>query len=545
MTFGQTEDDKEMDLDDLLDEGYAYVEPVRGDIRNAIILLIDKTEIVVDLGVKRDGIIPQRDLERLSPDYLASLKVGDEVPVYVLNPSDRSGNLIVSLNLGLQGQDWVNAKKLLESGEMVETEVIGHNKGGVLVRFGRLEGFVPASHLADVSQGLTGPERRSAMDEMVGQVIGVKVIEVNQSRRRLILSQREAQREWRAQQKKRLLEGLNEGDRIKGRVTGIRDFGVFVNIGGADGLIHVSELAWHRVPHPSDVLRVGDEIEVYVLELDHEKQRIALSLRHLLPDPWSIVTENHHVGEIVEGAVSNVVDFGAFVVLDDGIEGLLHVTEMGDGSLKEPHSYLKRGDHVMMRIVRIESDRKRIGFSQRGLELELPTDRLQAESPDEQAEEPVDIEEPPLDEQTEEPVDIEEIPLDEQTEEPPEIEEPPLDEQTEEPPEIEEPPLDEQTEEPVDIEEPPLDEQTEEPVDIEEPPLDEQTEEPVDIEEPPLDEQAEGSADVEEIPPDGQTAEPPEIEEESWPEEPAAPAPSDNQEVSLEEESGAAEDDSV
>jgi small subunit ribosomal protein S1 len=359
-------------------------------------LVIEESEIAVDLGAKRDGIIPLRDLERLDPDYLASLQVGDEVPVYVLNPSDRSGNLIVSLNLGLQGQDWVRAKNLLESGEMVEAEVIGHNKGGVLVQFGRLEGFVPASHLVDVPQGLSSPERRDAMDGMVSEVIGLKVIEVNQGRRRLILSQREAQREWRTQQKKRLLDSLSEGDRIQGRVTGIRDFGVFVDIGGADGLIHVSELAWHRVPHPGDVLRVGDEIEVYVLELDYDKQRIALSLRRLQPDPWTVVDDNHHVGEIVEGKISNIVDFGAFVVLDDGIEGLLHVTEMADGTLKEPYSYLKRGDRVSVRIVRIESGRRRIGFSQRGLELDLPAGQLPPETLDSQVDEGSESVEEPL-----------------------------------------------------------------------------------------------------------------------------------------------------
>jgi small subunit ribosomal protein S1 len=508
MTFGQSDDDKEIDFDELLEEGYAYVEPVRGDIRNAIILLIDESEIVVDLGAKRDGIIPPRDLERLDPDFLASLKVGDEVPVYVLNPNDRNGNLVLSLNLGLQGQDWVNAKKLLESGEMVEAEVIGHNKGGVLVRFGRLEGFVPASHLVDVSQGLTGPERRDAMDSMVGQVIGVKVIEVNQSRRRLILSQREAQREWRAQQKRRLLEGLNEGDRITGRVTGIRDFGVFVNIGGADGLIHVSELAWHRVPHPSDMLRIGDEIEVYILELDHEKQRIALSLRRLLPDPWTVVEENHHVGETIEGMISNVVDFGAFVVLDDGIEGLLHVTEMADGTLKEPYSYLKRGDRVMVRIVRIESNRKRIGFSQRGLELELPTDRLPSEPMEEQAAGEVDIEEGSLEEQVIGQDEVEEIPPEEQA-----VQDG-----------AEEKPLDEQTAGEVDIEEEPLEEQAAGEVEIEETPSEEQATGGVEVEETPLDEQAAGQDEIEESPP---------------------PNPADAQEVPSEEESSAAGDDTA
>jgi small subunit ribosomal protein S1 len=358
------------DFGALLDNFYEFDEPSRGDIRDAEILEIRKNEIVVDLGAKRDGLIPPQDIERMPRDLRRSLKEGDVVPVYVLNPSDRDGNLLVSLNLGLQGQDWEQAHKLLESGDVVECKVTGHNKGGLLVRFGRLEGFVPSSHLVEMEQGLTGVDRRDAMDAMIGQTITAKVIEVNQGRRRLILSQREAKREWRAQQKVRLLDELEVGDIIKGRVTGIRDFGVFVNLGGADGLIHVSELAWHRVPHPSDVVSIGEEIDVYILELDHDNQRIALSLCRTMPDPWDIVTETYNINDIVMGKVSNVVDFGAFVVLSDGIEGLLHVTEMADGTLTEPYSYLQRGDKVIMQVVRIEPERKRIGFTQSGLNLE-------------------------------------------------------------------------------------------------------------------------------------------------------------------------------
>jgi len=303
-----------------------------------------------------------------------SLRVGDLISVYVLNPSDKDGNLLVSLNLGLQAADWDRAYAFLESGEMVEAVVTGYNPGGALVRFGQMEGFVPNSHLLDVPQGLTGRDRDHAMDALIGVSLGLKVIEVNQRRRRLILSQREAQKEWRQQRKSNLMKDLTVGDIVSGRVTGIRDFGVFVDLGGADGLIHVSEIAWHRVPHPGDVLSIGDEIDVYVLELDKDNQRIALSLRRTYPDPWETVHDTYQIGQIVTGKVSNVVDFGAFVVLDDGIEGLLHLTEMGDGTLSEPHSYVKRGDQVTMRIVSIEPERKRIGFTQKDLSETPPVD---------------------------------------------------------------------------------------------------------------------------------------------------------------------------
>lgn len=366
---GSDEDVQQPDFGEMLDDYYNFDEPQRGDIRDAEILMIDAAEMVVDLGVKRDGIVPPQDIERMPPEMRKSLHVGDVVPVYVLNPSDSDGNLIVSINLGLQGHDWDRASELLESGDLVEAEVTGYNKGGLLVRFGRLEGFVPSSHVLDLPHGLSGGDRRDAMEAMIGETLGLKVIEVNQRRRRLILSQREAQREWRANQKERLLDELKVGQVVTGKVTGIRDFGVFVDLGGADGLIHVSELAWHRVPHPSDVVEIGQEIEVYVLELDEDRQRIALSRARTLSDPWDSVLDTYEVGQIVEGEVNNVVDFGAFVVLDDGIEGLLHVSEMADGTLSEPYSYVQRGDRVTMKVVRIEPEEKRIGFTQSGLTL--------------------------------------------------------------------------------------------------------------------------------------------------------------------------------
>ncbi len=260
-----------------------------------------------------------------------------------------------------------------QNDDVVEVTVTGHNRGGVLVRWHRLEGFIPTSHLVTVGTG--GHDRRDSLNTLSNRVLGVKVIEVDQERRRLIFSEREAQKEWRQQQKARLLSELMEGDVVTGTVTGLRDFGAFVNLGGADGLIHVSELAWHRVDHPRDVLKIGDEIEVYVLSLDRDTNRIALSRKRLLPDPWSDAMNRYHEGQQVEGTVTNVVDFGAFIALDDGLEGLLHLSEMGDGTLKEPHSYVKKGDRLQLRISRLEPDKRRVGFTQRwGLPPVQPVD---------------------------------------------------------------------------------------------------------------------------------------------------------------------------
>ncbi len=350
------------DFRSLLEESFAlYNPPRKGEIRKATILQISEREVIVDMGVKRDGIVPSQDLERLDHRVRDELKVGAEVHVYVINPRDQDENLIVSINMGLQQQDWERARQLLSGDEVVEVTVKGHNRGGILVNWRRLEGFIPSSHLVSLGAGAS----REAWDALLGQEIGVKVIEVDQTRRRLIFSEREAQREWRAQQKARLLSELKEGDRVMGTVTGLRDFGAFVNLGGADGLIHVSELAWHRVDHPRDVLKVGEEIEVYILSLDRETNRIALSRKRLLSDPWESAAERYHEGQLVEGTVTNVVDFGAFVALDDGLEGLLHLSEMGDGSLKEPHSYVKKGDRLSLRISHLEPEKRRVGFTQR------------------------------------------------------------------------------------------------------------------------------------------------------------------------------------
>ncbi len=371
------EEYSENDFSAMLDEFYAEHNALeRGDIINdAEIVSINENEILVALpSSKHDGIVPSRDIERMSRKYYDSLRVGDIVSVYVLNPLDAEGNIIVSLNLGKQAEDWEAAAGLLASGEATEVEVTGQNPGGILVSFGKIEGFIPNSHFLEIPQGLTGRARETAVTALIGQKVGVKVIEINQARRRLVLSQREAQKEWRQGQKQRLIETLSVGDVISGVVTGIRDFGVFVDLGGADGLIHVSEIAWYRVPHPESVVSVGQKIDVYVLELDKEKQRIALSRKRTMPDPWLAVEDRYHVDDVVTGEVLNVVDYGAFVVLEGGIEGLLHVSEMADGSLTEPHSYVSRGDSVTMKVVSINAAEKHIAFTQKGLALPLAHD---------------------------------------------------------------------------------------------------------------------------------------------------------------------------
>jgi small subunit ribosomal protein S1 len=206
-------------------------------------------------------------------------------------------------------------------------------------------------------------QRQQAMAKLRNETIPLKVIEVNRRRRRLVLSQRDAQKEWQEARKEQLIEKLKEGDVVKGTVSGLRSFGAFVDLGGADGLIHISELAWHRVNHPKEVMRVGDEIEVYVLNLDKGEQRIALSRKKLLPNPWTVAASKYSVNQLVEGKITRIVNYGAFVEIEPGVEGLLHVSQLAHENIQDPHERVQEGETHLLRIVSIDSDRQRIGLS--------------------------------------------------------------------------------------------------------------------------------------------------------------------------------------
>ncbi|MCJ7621013.1 MAG: S1 RNA-binding domain-containing protein [Anaerolineae bacterium] len=345
-----------------LSDEYDYKRPKRGDIRYAEVLRIDDDEIIVDIGGKTEGVVPKGDLERMGEEALAEIKVGDKVPVYVLRPESADGDVIVSLNMARAMEDWRRAEKLLEEGEVFEGTVAGHNKGGLLVYFGQIRGFVPASQLGGLSRRSGHEERLGMLSKMEGQQLLLKVIEVDRQRRRLILSERAASREWRDQRKDELLEQLQEGDIRSGKVRNLCEFGAFVDLGGADGLIHISELSWQRVKHARDVLTVGEEVEVYVLRVDRDRKRIGLSLKRLQPDPWHVAEEKYEVGQIVKGTITNIVDFGAFARIEDGIEGLIHVTELSDGDFA-PRDLVREGEELYVKILSMDGDRQRMGLS--------------------------------------------------------------------------------------------------------------------------------------------------------------------------------------
>jgi small subunit ribosomal protein S1 len=276
---------------------------------------------------------------------------------------DPEGNLIVSVSQAIQAEDWIHAQKLMETGEVWQGTVIEANRGGLIVPFGNLRGFVPASHVMDLPRGLSEDDRKDYMQSLVDKPVLLKVLEVNRKRRRLVFSQREAMREQRVLLKDKLLAELKEGLVCEGVVSGLRDFGAFVDLGGADGLIHISELAWHRVRHPREVVAVGDKVRVYVLHLDQEGKRIGLSLKRLQPNPWSQVEDMYHIGQLVLGEVSRVAQFGAFIRLEPGIEALLHSSQIDSPPPDDVEQFVSPGQSLLLRIISIEPDRQRLGLS--------------------------------------------------------------------------------------------------------------------------------------------------------------------------------------
>ncbi|MEX1248599.1 MAG: S1 RNA-binding domain-containing protein [Anaerolineales bacterium] len=341
-------------------------QPKSGEMVTGVIAGISDDEILVSIGAKSEGVIPARELEQLGAEERAKMKVGQEIQVYVVSPEGSRGTVQLSYTRSMEDQDWAQAEELLKSKESYEGKVEGFNKGGLIVGVGRLRGFVPASQVSQTRRmrykGDT-PEQRWA--DMNGETLTGRVIEVDRERRRLILSERAAAQESREAMKERLLTEINIGETRTGRVTSLADFGAFVNINGADGLVHLSEISWERVDHPSKMLKVGDEVEVKVISIDQERRRIGLSMRQLQKDPWEQRVNAYKVGQLVEGTITRLVKFGAFARLDDYLEGLIHISELSEERIEHPKEVVQEGDKVALRVIRIEPDKRRIGLSLR------------------------------------------------------------------------------------------------------------------------------------------------------------------------------------
>ena len=347
-------------------DGFSMDLPKPGDIRTGVIARIGTNEILVSIGTKSEGIISGREKESIPPDELKSFDVGKEIHVFVLDPEDQNGNVVLSYVRAREERDWQLVESLLASGDAYDGKVIGYNKGGLIVPIGHLRGFIPASQISAlrrIEASADTPDQRYG--KLVNEPIRVRVIEVDRERRRLILSERSALQETRETLKDRLLEELQPGTVRTGRVTSLADFGAFVNIDGADGLVHLSEISWERIQHPNEVLKVGQEVQVKVISMDKERKRIGLSIRQLLPDPWLKKVEGMREGQLVEGTITHLTKFGAFAKIGEDMEGLIHISELSEQRIAHPKEVIKEGDVVTLRLIKIDAERRRIGLSLR------------------------------------------------------------------------------------------------------------------------------------------------------------------------------------
>lgn len=367
LVTSEPQDDRALMEQFLEDPANNYYNLQYGDTLDGIIMHIDRDEILVDIGSKSEGVIPAKEMSSLLPEEREQLHMGDEILVFVVQSEDKEGRAILSLDKARQEKSWRRLQQQFEAGEVLQAKVINYNKGGLLVNLDGVRGFVPASQVSGISRG-PDAQKQSDMARLVGSSLSLKTIEINRNRNRLILSERQAVQEVREARKDEIIENLKEGDVRTGTVTSITDFGAFVDIGGADGLVHLSELSWSRVKHPAELLKVGDETKVFVLNIDNDRKRIALSIKRTQEEPWSTISGRYQLGQLVDATITQLASFGAFARLEDGVEGLIHVSEMGDGRIQHPRELVAEGDTVPVRIIRIDPQRKRIGLSMRRVE---------------------------------------------------------------------------------------------------------------------------------------------------------------------------------
>jgi len=347
-------------------EGLGIDFPSQGEIRNGTIASISQGQILVSVGTKSEGVISGKEFEAIPSTELSTLAVGQEIPVYVVNPEDSNGTLVLSYVRAREEKGWQEAEDMLASKGSFHSKIIGFNKGGLIVPLGTLRGFVPASQIAlSRRANISGDTPEQKWSKMVGMEVDVCVIEVDRERRRLILSERAASTETRETLKERVIDELKEGEIRSGHVTSLADFGAFVNINGADGLVHLSEISWDRIQHPGEVLKVGQEIKVKVISIDRDKKRIGLSIRQLQDDPWSNQAAAFTVGQLVQGKITRLTKFGAFAQLEGDIEGLIHISELSEKRIEHPKEVLKEGETVTLRVIKIDPANHRIGLSLR------------------------------------------------------------------------------------------------------------------------------------------------------------------------------------
>ena len=347
----------------LAEEGREPLNPQRGDVIEGVVVHWTGSALIVDVGAKSEGVVHPEEMRSMDDPDRDLLKTGDLVHVYVTDSEAEGGALELSIDRARGEQGWHELQRRHDEGEVFDGRVSGSNKGGLLVNVEGVNAFVPLSQIV----GITGDREQAIaqLSEYEGRSLRFKVIEINRRRNRVILSERAAVQEWRAEQKDRLLDELHENEIRTGRITSIRPFGVFVDLGGADGLAHLSELSWERDVDPEQMFTIGQQVSVFITKIDKESKKIGLSIRRASPEQWDEVVAKFEVGQIVPSVVTKLVTFGAFARLEGPVEGLVHVSELADRRINHPREVVTEGDIVPARIVRIERDRHRLGLSLR------------------------------------------------------------------------------------------------------------------------------------------------------------------------------------
>ena len=385
MTTEQPDPAAPQDMEELLDSIEPMKPLVRGDVVEGVVMRADSEGILVNVGHKAEGIIPPGEMRSLSRDDTEMPGVGDDIVAYVIRGESAEGAAILSLDKAIGEQGWMTLQKAQETGENLLGKIVGFNRGGCIVDVASIQGFVPMSQLMSVSRNelrrireaseSRAPATEDAPDaepqepvespeeKYIGNEIEVRVLELNRSRNRAILSERQAVQGQREARKAKLIGELMIGERRHGTVSGISSFGAFVDLGGADGLVHISELSWTPVRSPEDVVRVGQEVDVQVLSVDPVNNRIALSIKRLQPEPWETIHERLHVGDIVDATITKLADFGAFARIEGSVEGLIHISELAPRMIQHPREVVREGDEVRLKVLRIEPDRRRLGLS--------------------------------------------------------------------------------------------------------------------------------------------------------------------------------------
>jgi small subunit ribosomal protein S1 len=364
-----------MTMAELLDSPGNEVKSLKhGDVVEGTVVRVDPDEVLVDFGGKSEGVVSNRELmnrrgSRDGDEVRPEIEVGNEVLVYVLQPESPEGHAVLSLRRAGLERKWRGMQERFDAGEIVEARVIDHNKGGLIVDLG-VRGFVPISQIVDFPRRPRDEQPRDAAQEIaeklqpfVGRTLRLKILEVNRKANRLILSEKVALYEERREKRDELFSSLETGQRVTGVVRSIAPFGVFVDLGGIDGLVHKSELSWNKVNNPETAYQIGDEVEAEVIDINHERGRISLSIRRLQPDPWQESVAKYKIGDVIDGTVTKLVNFGAFVRVEEGLEGLIHISELSHQRVAHPGDVVQEGQQVKLRIISLDSERHRLGLS--------------------------------------------------------------------------------------------------------------------------------------------------------------------------------------